>query len=151
MSALWLLALIPFVAGLALTVSCAVQLLTEILRRTTGTVLEATVTGHVASREATYATLHPVVSWTAADGTEHERALPDDAAPARALPEGARVRIRFDPAHPELAALDSDARYRQAIAGVSVGITLWAGALAVVIWRLAYLLNDLRDYVSWRY
>ncbi|MGY0024282.1 DUF3592 domain-containing protein [Streptomyces sp. cg35] len=150
MSALWLLALIPFVAGLAVTAGSAVQLVTEILRRSTGTVVEATVTGHVASREATYATLHPVVSWTAADGTPHEQALPDDA-PARALPEGARVRIRFDPAHPELAALDTDARHRQAVVGVCAGMTLWAGTLVVVIWRLAYVLNEVRDRVSWRY
>ncbi|MEB3962572.1 DUF3592 domain-containing protein [Streptomyces kunmingensis] len=150
MSPAWLLALIPFLAGLAVTATYAVQLVTEILRRTTGNVIEATVTGHVASREATYATLHPVVSWTAPDGTAHERALPDDA-PARALPEGARVRVRFDPAHPELAALDSDARHRQAVTGVCVGITLWAGTLIVVIWRLAYVLNHLREYVSWRY
>ncbi|MFJ8827303.1 DUF3592 domain-containing protein [Streptomyces sp. NPDC102467] len=150
MSAAWLLALIPFLAGLALTATYAVQLVTEILRRATGTVVEATVTGHVASREATYATLHPIVSWTAADGTPHERALPDDA-PARALPEGARVRIRFDPAHPELAALDTGTRHRQAVTGVVVGMTLWAGTLVVVVWRLAYVLNHVREYVSWRY
>ncbi|MYW66043.1 DUF3592 domain-containing protein [Streptomyces sp. SID8379] len=150
MSPLWLLALIPFLAGLALTAAFAVQVVTEALRRSTGTVIQATVTGHVASREATYAALHPVVSWTDADGTAHERALPDDAT-ARTLPEGAPVRVRFDPARPDLASLDTDAHYRQAVTGVCLGMTLWVGTLIVVIWRIAYVLNDLRDHVSWRY
>ncbi|MBO1337687.1 DUF3592 domain-containing protein [Streptomyces sp. VRA16 Mangrove soil] len=142
MISLWLLALIPFLTGLALTASYTTQLVTEVLRRTTGTVLEATVTGHTASREATYAMLHPVVAWTAPDGTAHERALPDDI-PARALPEGTRVRIRFDPAHPELAALDTDARHRQCVTGMALGTALWAGTLIVVVWRLAYLITQL--------
>ncbi|MEV1020791.1 DUF3592 domain-containing protein [Streptomyces sp. NPDC050264] len=101
--------------------------------------IEATVTGHVASREATYAALRPSVPWTAADG------------PARALPEGARVRVRFDPAHPGPTALDTDARHRKAVTGVVVGMTPWAGTLVVAVWRLAYVLNHVTGYVSWRY
>ncbi|MFI6090829.1 DUF3592 domain-containing protein [Streptomyces sp. NPDC051218] len=140
MSTPWLLALVPFVAGLALMATYITQLVTETLRRATGTVVEATVTGHTASREATYATLHPVVAWTAPDGTTHERALPDGTG-AHALPEGSRVRIRFDPAHPELAALDTDTRYRRCVRGLYGSIALWAGTLLVVIWRLAYVVS----------
>ncbi|MEU6844767.1 DUF3592 domain-containing protein [Streptomyces sp. NPDC046716] len=143
MTTIWLLALLPFSAGLALTVTSGVQLVTETLRRTTGTVVDATVTGHTASREATYATLHPVVSWTAADGTAHEAALPD-ASGAHAIPEGARVRVRFDPSHPELAALETDSRYRSCVRGLYLGTFLWAGTLIVVVWRLAHVVNGLR-------
>ncbi|MFI7338416.1 DUF3592 domain-containing protein [Streptomyces sp. NPDC050085] len=141
MSTAWLLALIPFAGGLALTATSIVQLVTETLRRSTGTVVEATVTGHVASREATYATLHPVVTWTTPDGTTRELPLPD-ATGAHALPEGSRVRVRFDPAHPDLAALDTDARHRSCVRGLYLGIALWAGTLAVVVWRLAYVVHQ---------
>ncbi|WP_420033850.1 DUF3592 domain-containing protein [Streptomyces sp. cg28] len=143
MTTIWLLALLPFVTGLALSMVSVVQLVTETLRRTTGTVVEATVTGHTASREATYATLHPVVSWTAPDGTAHELALPDTTG-AHAVPEGARVRVRFDPSHPELAALETDSRYRGLVRALYLGTLLWAGTLIVVVWRLAYVVNGLR-------
>ncbi|MET7512833.1 DUF3592 domain-containing protein [Streptomyces sp. NPDC005480] len=147
MGSLWLLALIPFTAGLVLSVSQVLQLVTETLRRSTGTVVDATVTGHVASNEASYAALHPVVSWTAADGTAHEQALPDEVGP-HALPEGRRVRIRVDPAHPALAALDTDGRYRSCVAWLWTGTVLWAGTLAVVVGRMAYVLNESNGYVS---
>ncbi|MFF1730867.1 DUF3592 domain-containing protein [Streptomyces sp. NPDC058247] len=147
MGPLWLLALIPFISGLVLATSQGLQLVTETLRRATGTVVEATVTGHVASNEASYAVLHPVVSWTAADGTAHERALPDEVG-AHALREGSRVRVRFDPAHPELAALDSDSRYRSYLAWMWAGMVLWAGTLAVVVGRMAYVLNESNGYAS---
>ncbi|MGW4385699.1 DUF3592 domain-containing protein [Streptomyces sp. NPDC004685] len=147
MGPLWLLALIPFISGLVLAVSQVLQLVTEVLRRSTGTVVDATVTGHVASNEASYAALHPVVSWTAADGTAHEQALPDEVGP-HALPEGRRVRVRFDPSHPGLAALDTDGRYRSCVAWLWAGTMLWAGTLAVVVWRMAYVLNESQGYVS---
>ncbi|MFD5117719.1 DUF3592 domain-containing protein [Streptomyces sp. NPDC058385] len=151
MGPLWLLALILFISGLVLAVSQVLQLVTEVLRRSTGTVVDATVTGHVASNEASnaasYAALHPVVSWTAADGTAHEQALPDEVGP-HALPEGRRVRVRFDPSHPGLAALDTDGRYRSCVAWLWAGTVLWAGTLAVVVWRMAYVLNESQGYVS---
>ncbi|MFF2508325.1 DUF3592 domain-containing protein [Streptomyces sp. NPDC058067] len=147
MSPLWLLALIPFVAGLVLATTQGLQLVTETLRRSTGTVVDATVTGHVASNEATYPVLHPVVGWTAADGTAREQALPDEAGP-HVLPEGRRVRVRFDPAHPELAALDGDGRYRSCVAWLWTGMALWAGTLAVVIWRMVYVMNVSTGYAS---
>ncbi|MFE6890300.1 DUF3592 domain-containing protein [Streptomyces sp. NPDC057694] len=145
MTTLWLLALLPFLTGIALTAGSVVRLAKETLRRTTGTVAEATVTGHTASREATYATLHPVVSWTADDGTAREVALPD-ASGAHALPEGARVRVRFDPSRPELAALETDTWYRSCVRGMYLGTFLWAGTLIVVVCRLAYVVNDLRPH-----
>ncbi|MEU6660949.1 DUF3592 domain-containing protein [Streptomyces sp. NPDC046821] len=145
MGPLWLLALIPFAAGLVLATTQGLQLVTETLRRSTGTVVDATVTGHVASDEATYPVLHPVVGWTAADGTAHAQVLPDEVGP-HALREGSRVRVRFDPARPALAALDTDSRYRSCVAWLWAGMALWAGTLAVVIGRIAYVLNASQTY-----
>jgi hypothetical protein len=45
--------------------------------RRAGRHAEAVVTGHTASREGTYPSLHPVVGWTDGHGTGHPGALQD--------------------------------------------------------------------------
>jgi len=141
MSSYWFLTLIPFLAGLALTGQQGMQAITEHVLRRTGRRLEGTVTGHVATREATYAMLHAVVRWTGEDGVEHERAVPG-AINARALSEGSRVHVLVTPGSPDSAVLDSPERYRSAIFGVWLGVLLWAGSLAAVLVRIATLLPE---------
>jgi hypothetical protein len=117
MSVYWLLALIPFLGGLALSAQQGMLAITERLLRRTARRVEGTVTGHVASREATYAALHPVVRWTDADGTEYERATPDTIS-AHRVQEGSRVRLLVMPGTPDTVALDSPDRYRSAVFGI---------------------------------
>ncbi|MER5222496.1 DUF3592 domain-containing protein [Streptomyces flaveus] len=116
MSVYWLLALIPFLGGLALSAQQGMLAITERLLRRTARRVEGTVTGHVASREATYAALHPIVRWTDADGAEYERATPDTVA------------------------LDSPDRYRSAVFGMWMGVVLWGGTLTAVLVRIVTLL-----------
>ncbi|WP_369236187.1 DUF3592 domain-containing protein [Streptomyces sp. R21] len=141
MSAYWFLTVIPFLAGLALTGQQGMKAITEHVLRHTAHRLEGTVTGHVASREATYATLHAVVRWTGEDGVEHERAVPG-MINARTLSEGSRVRLLSTPGSAAPVVLDSPERYRTAIYGVWLGVLLWAGALAAVLVRIATLLPE---------
>ncbi|MET7703097.1 MULTISPECIES: DUF3592 domain-containing protein [unclassified Streptomyces] len=141
MNSYWLLTLIPFLAGLALTGQQAMKAITEHVLRRTARRLEGTVTGHVATREASYATLNAVVRWTGEDGTEHERAVPG-MINARSLSEGSRVHVLSTPGSPESVVLDSPERYRAAIYGVWLGVLLWAGALTAVLIRIATLLPE---------
>ncbi|WP_406169577.1 DUF3592 domain-containing protein [Streptomyces sp. NBC_00996] len=139
MSAYWLLTLIPFLAGLAVTGQQGMVALTEHVLRRTARRVEGTVTGHIASREATYAILHPVVRWTGDDGQEHERAVPDTIG-AHALPEGSRVRLLCTPGAPDSVTLDAPDRYRSAVIGAWLGVLLSAGTLTAVLIRIATLL-----------
>lgn len=139
MSTYWLLALIPFLGGLALSAQQGMLAVTERLLRRTARRVEGTVTGHVASREATYAALHPVVRWTDADGTEYERATPDTIS-AHRVQEGSRVRLLVMPGTPDTVALDSPDRYRSAVFGMWLGVVLWGGTLTAVLVRIATLL-----------
>jgi hypothetical protein len=139
MSAYWFLALIPFLGGLAVTGHQARTAITEHLLRRMARRVDGIVTGHIASREGTYAALHPVVRWTDEDGGEYERAVPD-AVGAHALPEGSRVHLLCTPGAPDTVALDSPERYRTAVFGVWLGVLLWAGALTAVLIRMATLL-----------
>ncbi|MGI5197753.1 DUF3592 domain-containing protein [Streptomyces sp. CA-288835] len=139
MSAYWLLALIPFLTGLSVSAQQGMLAITERLLRRTARRVEGTVTGHVASREATYATLHPVVRWTDADGVEYERAVPDTVS-AHRIQEGTRVRLLVMPGAPDTVGLDSPDRYRSAMFGVWLGAVLWAGTLTAVLIRIATLL-----------
>ncbi|MDX6364299.1 DUF3592 domain-containing protein [Streptomyces sp. NPDC058274] len=141
MSAYWFLALIPFIAGLAVTGQQGMTAVTEHVLRRTARCKEGVVTGHLASREATYAALHPVVRWTGDDGKEYERAVPDTVS-AHALPEGSRVRLLCTPGAPDSVALDTPDRYRSAVLGVWAGVLLWAGSLTAVLIRIATLLPD---------
>ncbi|MCF3135140.1 DUF3592 domain-containing protein [Streptomyces olivochromogenes] len=141
MSAYWLLALVPFIAGLAVTGHQARLAITEHLLRRTGRRVEGTVTGHIASREGTYAALHPVIRWVGEDGGEYERAVPDTIG-AHALPEGSRVHLLCTPGSPDTVALDNLARYRSAVLGMWLGVLLWAGALTAVLIRIATLLPE---------
>ncbi|GGK48000.1 DUF3592 domain-containing protein [Streptomyces flaveus] len=139
MSAYWLLALIPFLAGLALSVQQGMLAVTERFLRRAARRVEGTVTGQVASREATYAALHPVVRWTDADGIEYERVVPDTVS-AHRLREGLRVRLLVMPGAPDTVALDSPDRYRSAVFGMWMGVVLWGGTLTAVLVRIATLL-----------
>ncbi|MFG3150559.1 DUF3592 domain-containing protein [Streptomyces sp. NPDC048219] len=138
MTAYWFLALIPFLAGLALTAVEARNAFTEHVLRRMGRHAEGVVSDHVASREGTYPTLHPVVRWTDGDGTEHEHALPDTT-DAHRLAKGTRVHLRHLPGAPESVVLDSPERYRTAVLGMWLGVLLWAGTLTAVLIRLATL------------
>ncbi|AQS69404.1 DUF3592 domain-containing protein [Streptomyces pactum] len=140
MSVYWLLALLPFLGGLALTALEARNAVTEHLIRRLGRVAEGVVTDHTASREGTYAALHPVVRWTDAEGAEHEYAIPGTTG-AHRLAEGTRVRVRHLPGAPESVSLDSPERYRTALLGLCLGVLLWVGTLTAVLFRMATLLH----------
>ncbi|WP_077801034.1 DUF3592 domain-containing protein [Streptomyces sp. JHA26] len=139
MTAYWLLALIPFLCGLALTAVEAKIAITEHVVRRMGRHAEGVVSDHVASREGTYPTLHPVVRWTDGDGTEHEHALPGTT-DAHRLAKGTRVHLRHLPGAPDSVVLDSPDRYRTAVLGVWLGVLLWVGTLTAVLIRVATLL-----------
>ncbi|MEU3727936.1 DUF3592 domain-containing protein [Streptomyces sp. NPDC033538] len=139
MSAYWFLALIPFLGGLALTALEARNAVTEHLIRRLGRPTEGVVTDHVASREGTYAVLHPVIRWVDADGVEHEHAVPGPT-DAHRLAKGTRVRVRHLPGVPESVSLDSPERYRMALLGLCLGVLLWVGTLTAVLIRIATLL-----------
>ncbi|MFE9643546.1 hypothetical protein ACFYO0_05205 [Streptomyces sp. NPDC006365] len=95
----------------------------------------------MASSEATYAALHPIVRWTSEDGVEHERALPDMIS-AHRVPKGIRVRLLVMAGAPETAVLDAPDRYRTALVGVCLGVVLWVGTLTAVLVRIATLVPD---------
>ncbi|MFC4470914.1 DUF3592 domain-containing protein [Streptomyces xiangluensis] len=144
MSAYWLLALIPFLGGLALSGQQGMLAVTERFLRRAARRVEGTVTGHVASREATYAAVHPVVRWTDDDGVEYERAVPDTVS-AHRIQEGLRVRLLVMPGAPDTVVLDSPHRYKTAMFGVWLGVVLWVGALTAVLVRIATLLPSSCD------
>lgn len=145
MSSYWFLTVIPFLAGLALTGQQGMTAITEHVLRRTARRMEGTVTGHVATREASYATLHAVVRWTGEDGVEYERAVPG-MVNARTLSEGSRVHLLCTPGSPDSVILDSPERYRTAIFGVWLGVLLWAGSLGAVLVRIATLLPEYYRY-----
>lgn len=142
MSKYWLLALIPFLGGLVLTAYEARIALTEHVLRRMGRRAEAVVTGHTASREGTYPSLHPVVRWTDEQGEEQEHAIAAAGPGAHRLSEGAVVRIIHTPGVPGTAALDTPERYKTAVFGMWLGVLLWVGALAAVLIRIATLLPE---------
>ena len=144
MSKYWLLTLIPFLCGLALTAYEARVALTEHVLRRMGRRAEAVVTGHTTSREGTYPSLHPVVRWTDEHGEEQEHAVVAAGPGAHRLSEGAVVRIIHTPGAPGTAALDTPERYRTAVFGMWLGVLLWVGALAAVLIRIATLLPTYR-------
>ncbi|MEU3659659.1 DUF3592 domain-containing protein [Streptomyces sp. NPDC032940] len=139
MTAYWFLALIPFLAGLALTAVEARIAFTEHVTRSLGRRTQGVVTDHVASREGSYPTLHLVVRWTDDHGTEHEYPLPHTA-DAHRITEGTRVHLRHLPGAPESVVLDAPDRYRTAVLGMCLGVLLWAGTLTAVLVRIATLL-----------
>jgi hypothetical protein len=148
MSKYWFLALIPFVGGLVLTAYEARIALTEHVLRRMGRRAEAVVTGHTASREGTYPSLHPVVRWTDEQGEERgeeqEHAIAAAGPGAPRLSKGAVVRIIHTPGVPGTAALDTPERYKTAVFGMWLGVLLWVGTLTAVLIRIATLLPTYR-------
>jgi hypothetical protein len=140
MSKYWLLALIPFVGGLVLTAYEARVALTEHVLRRMGRRTQAVVTGHTASRESSYPSVHPVVRWTDERGEEQEHAVVADTQSAHRILKDAVVRVVYIPGAPDSVALDSPERYKTAVFGMWVGVLLWVGALTAVLVRIATLL-----------
>ncbi|NUK24092.1 DUF3592 domain-containing protein [Streptomyces lunaelactis] len=136
MSPFWLLTLVPFLAGVAI---CAVQgtnyILAELVRSTGRSAL-GTVTGHIATREASYSTAHPVVRWTTDEGTEVEHPLIDNSGAPHRLPEGSQVRVLYTPGNPQHAQLDSPAARSNALFALALGTALWLGSLVAVLVRI---------------
>ncbi|MFC4609458.1 DUF3592 domain-containing protein [Streptomyces maoxianensis] len=136
MSPFWFLTLVPFLTGLAI---CAVQgtnyILAELVR-STGRSAVGTVTGHIATREASYSTAHPIVRWTTDEGTEVEHPLIDNSGNPHRLPEGSRVRVLYTPHNPQHAQVDSPAARSNALLMLALGTTLWVGSLVAVLVRI---------------
>lgn len=136
MSPFWFLALVPFLAGLAICATQGTNFILGELVRSTGRTALGTVTGHISTREASYATPHPVVRWTTDDGTEVEHPLPDSSGSPHQLPEGSRVRVLYTPHNPQHAQIDSPAARSLTLFTLAFGTVLWLGSLVAVFVRI---------------